>query len=151
MHQYYQHKFPRKYWLLDSNATRLIPGSRIHSRSMHGYPYKSKDIQMDIHKIMDNWRLISMKHGYLCGYLLFTDIDCGMSLQGYPCLDINVDIHAWMYYWRLTSKNHGYPCWYPAIFGNRCMDLLWILGSGLFSTVLFHEMGNVPRGTELSS
>jgi len=32
--------------------------------------------------------------------------------------------------WRLTPKNHGYPCWYPWIFGNTCMDLLWILGPG---------------------
>jgi len=29
-------------------------------------------------------------------YLLFTDIYCGMSLHGYPCLDINVDINACM-------------------------------------------------------
>ena len=27
---------------------------------------------------------------------LFTDIHCGMSSHGYPCLDINVDIHAGM-------------------------------------------------------
>ena len=32
--------------------------------------------------------------------------------------------------WRLTSKNHGYPCGYPWIFGNTCMDMLWILGPG---------------------
>jgi len=30
------------------------PRSRIHSKSMHGYPYKSMDIQMDINKSMDN-------------------------------------------------------------------------------------------------
>jgi len=30
------------------------------------------------------------------GYFMFTDIHCGMSLHGYPCLDINVDIHACM-------------------------------------------------------
>jgi len=50
-----------------------------------------------------------------------------------------VDIHACMDNWRLTSKNHGYPCWYPSIFGNPCMDLLWILGPGMlyFFTVQF--------------
>ena len=36
-----------------SDAYRLIPRSRIDSKSMHGYPYKSKDIYMDIHTIMD--------------------------------------------------------------------------------------------------
>jgi len=46
------------------NASHWIafyPGSRIHSKSMYGYPWKSKDIQMDIHKSMDNGRLISTK------------------------------------------------------------------------------------------
>jgi len=30
-----------------------FPGSRIHSRSLHGCPYKSMNIQMDINKSMD--------------------------------------------------------------------------------------------------
>jgi len=86
---------------------------------------------MNIHKSMDNWRLLSIKTWIsINGNLFFTDIHCGMSLHGYPCLDINVDIHACMDNWRMTSKNHGYPCWYPWIFGNPCMDLLWILGPG---------------------
>jgi len=80
---------------------------------------------------MDNWRLISIKTWIsIYGYLFLTDVHCGMSLHGYPCLDINVDIHACIDNWRLTSKKHGYPCWYPWIFGNPCMDLLWILGPG---------------------
>ena len=60
---------------------------------------------MDIHKSMDNWRLISTKIWIIIyGYLLFTDIHCGMSLHGYPCLDINVDIHAYMDNWRTDIK-----------------------------------------------
>jgi len=83
---------------------------------------------MNIHKSIDNWRHIHKNIDIHLWIYIFTDIHCGMSLHGYPCLEINVDIHAWMDNWRLTSKNHGYPCWYPWIFGNPCMDLLWIFG-----------------------
>jgi len=55
------------------------------------------DIQMNIHRSMDNLRLISIKTSIsIYGYLLFTDIHCGIPSQGYPCLDIHVDIHACM-------------------------------------------------------
>jgi len=51
---------------------------------MHGYPQKSKDIQMDIHKIMDNGRLISIKHGYP-----LMDINClWISIAKCPYMDI---------------------------------------------------------------
>jgi len=33
---------------------KLFPGSRIHKKSMRGYPKKSIDIQMDTHKSNDN-------------------------------------------------------------------------------------------------
>ena len=72
----------------------------------------------------------------LYGHLLLTDIHSGMSLHWYPCLDINVDISDCMDNWRLTSKYHGYPCRYPWIFGNPCMDLLWILGPGFLERFL---------------
>jgi len=52
---------------------------------------------MDIHKSMDNLRLISIKTWIsIHVYLLFTDIHCRMSLHGYLCLDINLDIHTCM-------------------------------------------------------
>ena len=62
-------------------------------------------------------------------YLLFTDINCRMSVHGYPFLDINMDIRTWMDNWRLSSKNYVYSCWYPWIFGNSCMDMLRISGT----------------------
>jgi len=88
---------------------------------MNGYPWKSTDININIHKSMDNWRLISIKTKVSIK-IVYAGIHCIMALHGYPCLDINVDIHICMDNWRLTSKNHGYPCWYPWIFGNACMD-----------------------------
>ena len=64
------------------------------------------DLQIDIHRSMDNWRLISIKSWIsIYGYILSTDIHCGMSLQWYPCLDINVDIHACMNHWRHIQKS----------------------------------------------
>ena len=90
-------------WFLDE---RRFPGSRIHSTSMHGYPYRS----MDIHKSKDTWLIFIKTWVTIHEYLSFTDIHCRMSLHGYPCLDINVDIHTCMDTWRLTSKYHGCPC-----------------------------------------
>jgi len=87
------------------------------------------DIQFDIHKSKDDWRLISVKTWIsIHGYLLFTDIHRKIALHGYPCLNINVDIHTCMGNWRLTFKNPGYQCWYPSIFGYPCIDMLYIYG-----------------------
>jgi len=48
---------------------------------------------MDILKSMDSKTDIHKTRISIYGYLSFTDIHCGMSLHGYPCLDINADIH----------------------------------------------------------
>jgi len=91
---------------------------------------------MDIHKTMDNWRLTSIKQGYPFMNICLRITIAEYPIHGYPRLDVYVEIPAWMNIplcvdnWRLTSKNHGYPCWYPWIFGNPCMDMLWILGPG---------------------
>jgi len=59
------------------------------------------------------------------------------------------DIRGWISMWistlgRLVSKNHEYPCWYPSIFGNPCMDLLWVLGPGNLYITL-HVLGTFSR------
>ena len=61
---------------------------------MYGYPYKSKDIQMDIHKSMDNWRMIYINMDIHLWIFIFLRI----SIAECPCLDI----HAWISMWIST-------------------------------------------------
>jgi len=44
---------------------------------------------------------------YIHGYLLFTDINCRMSMHGYLCLDIHIGVHTCKSNWRLTSIDQG--------------------------------------------
>jgi len=85
---------------------------------------------MDIHKSMNNWKLISIKHGYP-----FMDIYCLLiSIAECPCMGIRAWISMWIstLVWIIEDWHPKImdPCWYPWIFGNPCMDLLWILGPG---------------------
>jgi len=93
---------------------------------------------MDIHKSMDNWRLISIKTWIsIYGYLLFTDIYCGMFLHGYPCLDINVDIYACLDNWKHVKKS-----WISMLISVdfwKSMHGFAILGPGYFFEVVFHK------------
>ena len=82
------------------------PASRIHSKSMHGYPWKSKDIQVNIHKSMDNWRLISIKHGYS-----FMNIYClRISIAQCPCMGSPAWISVWISIIEWIIKD-----WHPKI------------------------------------
>jgi len=54
------------------------------------------------------------------GYLRFTDINCSMSLHGYPWLDINVDIPGWISMW---ISLFGYQCVDPYLFGKLKTDI----------------------------
>jgi len=59
---------------------------------MHGYSWKSMDTQIDIHKNMNNLRLLSMKHGYP-----FMDIYClRISIAECPSKDIRALISLWI-------------------------------------------------------
>jgi len=61
---------------------------------MHGYPYKYNDIQIDIHKSMDNSRLIAMttRYPFIDVYYL------RISIAECPFMDI----HAWISMWIFT-------------------------------------------------
>ena len=97
---------------------------------MHGYLYKSKDIQMNIQKSMDNWRLISIKQGYP----LMNTYCLRISIAECPYMNIPAWISTWistcMDNWRPTSKNHRYPCWYPWIFENHAWICYGFLDQG---------------------
>jgi len=120
----------------------------IHCRMyLHGYP--SSDINVDIVRLHDLLSLSPVnsvffrslrsaicnpKRSHWMGMLRITNGGPERSRkrsvgkrEGKSCKH---RIHTCMYNWRLTSKNHRYLWWYSWIFGNPCMDMLWILGRG---------------------
>ena len=91
---------------------------------------------MDIHKSINNWSLISIKHKYPS-----MDTYClRISIAECPWMDIPVWISMLIstLLWIIEDwhKNNGYPCWYPWTFGNPCMDMLWILSDQGYQTAL---------------
>jgi len=103
----WKHMFTRIFEIVSAS-----PGSRIHCKSMHGYPKKSMHMEMYIHRSMDNWRLISIKHGYP-----FMDINClRISIAGCPRKDIRAWISMWVstLVWIICS----WPLRYPGAFVN---------------------------------
>jgi len=72
--------------------------------SLHEYP--CLNIDRDILACVDNWRLISIKHGYP-----FMDIYCSrISIAECPCMDIR----AWISMW-ISSLVWIIEDWYPKI------------------------------------
>jgi len=100
--------------LLSHNSSKVYlkvthPGTSIHSKSMHGYPYKS----MDIHESMDNWRLISIKHEYPSMNIYVPRT----SIVGCPCTNIT----AWISMW-ISTLVWIIEDWYPKIMDTHTDD-----------------------------
>ena len=111
------------------------------ARESIGYPYvdflKFTVIQMEIH---DFWKS-AFNYPRNCAGIQI-DIQTGIFIQGHSKMDIRGT-------WKSTNRSHvlwisafNYPCFY----GYPCMDLLWILDTGIH---LHQTRGMVPDVTSL--
>jgi len=106
---------------------------------MHGNLLKSKDSQMDIHKSMDNWRRISIKHGYP-----FMDIYCfRISIAECPCKDIRAWISMWISTLVWITED-----WHPKIMDIH-VDIRRFLEIHAWICYVFSDQGNWAQPVRL--
>jgi len=97
--------------------------------------YRNLRISKKIRKSMDNWRLISiMISNNFHAWISIHGNSLRISIAECPFMDIPAWVSMWIFtlVWILKDniQKSWISCWYPWIFGNPCLDMLWILGPG---------------------